>query len=310
MTKPRRHIAGQVALLTRRCSERRYFLRPDDYINQVIPFEVGKWAEERGQDIYAAMAMSNHMHFVNGDTTGDRSDFMRDTMSGIARARNRDLKREKGHFWESGEYGDTVLLDKDAIERKLLYVWLNPVRAGLVERAADWPGFKILPSDWGKTIQIDQPDKFYGRRSPESAEFTPQPPPEYDDMSLEEVKAHFERLLHKEENKILARRKRAQMGIVGVSAVKALDPMTAPSTEDSTSRINPRFATTDAALMAGAKSSYRAFCDRYETRRQRWLTGKSKKVVFPCGTVQLKRQAPITCKEVASDEPGLFAVCS
>ena len=42
MTQPRRHIAGQIALLTRRCSERRYFLRPDDYINEVAPFEVGK----------------------------------------------------------------------------------------------------------------------------------------------------------------------------------------------------------------------------------------------------------------------------
>ena len=306
MTQPRRHIAGQVAMLTRRCSERRYFLRPDGYINDVMAFETGKAANRHGQHIYAAMAMSNHVHFGVGDTTADRSKFMQDVMSGIARARNCDLERT-GHFWEAGGYGDTVLLDDDCLKRKLLYIWLNPVRAGLVKRAADWPGFKILPHHWGTTIRIEKPGKFYGRKNPDVVEFTPQPPPGFEHMELEEVKEYFEDLLRIAEDEITALREEQSASVRGARAVKAVDPMSSPDTKTPFRTLNPRFATRNRELMASAKASYRAFCDRYETVRQRWVRG-AKGVRFPCGTVQLRRCAPIRCKPPLRDEPGLFAI--
>ena len=304
MTKPRRHIAGQVAMLTRRCSERRYFLRPDDYINQVLPYETAKAAGHHGQHVYGAMAMSNHVHFCLGDTTGNRSDFMQEAMSGIARSRNNNLGRS-GHFWGTGSYNDTVLLDVDAIERKLLYTWLNPVQAGLVERAEDWPGFKILPRHWGETIRIEQPDQFYGRGTPDAVEFVPQPPPGYDDMSLEEVKQHFQRLLKIAEDEIAALRRERNESCAGAANVRSRKPHDRPKEPEPNSGINPRFATTDPELMVSAINTYRSFLNRYETRRQRWLGGK--RVTFPCGTVALKRRAPITCDSPADDEPGLFA---
>ena len=306
MTLPRRHIAGQVALLTRRCSERRYFLRPDAYINEVAAFEVGKAATNHGQEIYGAMAMSNHVHFAVGDTTGERSKFMQSSMSGIARARNCDLERS-GHFWEPGSYGDTVLLDRDAIERKLLYIWLNPVQAGLVARAEDWPGFMILPRHWGQTIRIEKPGKFYGRANPDVVEFIPQPPPGYEDMSLEEVKAHFQELLQIAEEEIAELRREYGESCRGADAVKKVKPTDSPDTPQPFRRMNPRFATKNAELMASAIAGYRAFCDRYQTLRQRWVAGR-KNVTFPCGTVWLRRCAPIRCQSPADDEPGLFAV--
>lgn len=305
MTKPRRHLPGQVAMLTRRCSEGRFFLRPDKFITGVVGYEIAKAADKYGQHIYAAMAMSNHTHFGVGDTTAKRSDFMRNVMGGIARARNEDLERS-GHFWGPGSYCDTVLLDRDAIERKLLYIWLNPVRAGLVERAEDWPGFKILPKHWGETIRVKRPGKYYGPKSSKFVEFTPQPPPGYGDMSLEEVRAHFEALLREEEDKLIEQRREAGKTFLGAKEVCAQKPTDSPDTEDFRSPFAPRFATTDAALMGLATAKYRAFCDCYETRRQRWLKGK-KGIKFPCGTVQLRRRAPIRCEEPADDEPALFA---
>ncbi len=306
MTKPRRHIAGQVAMLTRRCSERRYFLRPDDYINKVAPFEVGKAANKHGQKVYGAMAMSNHVHFIVGDTTGERSKFMQDSMSGIARARNSDLLRT-GHFWEAGSYGDTVLLDCDSLERKLLYVWLNPVMAGLVERAEDWPGFKILPRHWGEKITIEKPGRFYGRANPDVVEFVPQPPPGYEGKSLEEIKKHFEERLRIAEDEIAELRREHEETCRGADAVKEVDPFDSPTTKAPFRTINPRFATRNAELMASAKADYKAFCDRHETLRQRWVKG-TKNLRFPCGTVQLRRCAPIKCKPPADDEPGLFEI--
>jgi putative transposase len=98
MTRPRRHIAGQVVMLTRRCFERRFFLRPDHYINAVVGFEFGRAAVRHGLDVHAVMTMSNHPHLIVTDTKGKRSGFMRDAMSGIARARNFDLERSS-FFW-------------------------------------------------------------------------------------------------------------------------------------------------------------------------------------------------------------------
>lgn len=309
MTAPRRHLAGQVSLITRRCSERRNFLRPDAYINEVIAFEVGKGAINHGQAIYAAVAMSNHVHFAVGDSTGNRSDFMRDSMSGIARAGNRHRKR-KGHFWEAGSYCDTVLLDRDAIARKLVYIWLNPVRAGLVERARDWPGFKILPEHWGKKFRIEKPGKYYGRRNPKYVEFVPQPPPEFADMSLEEVRKYFEELIKQGEEELAKERRAKGIKVKGVKAVRATNPMSAPRTKDREGGIRPRFATRDVKLLASAIGAYRGFVEEYEKQRQRWMKGTKRKIVFPAGTVALRRRSPVRCEKPRQDEPGLFKIAT
>src|SRR5690554_6580465 len=139
MTRPRRHVPGQVVQLTRRCSERRFFLRPDSKINAVMAYECARAASRYDLQIHAVMVMSNHLHIVATDTHGRRSKFMQDAMAGVARARNCDLNRCE-NLWDDRPFGDTLLLDRDALERKLVYTWLNPVRAGLVQRAEDWPG--------------------------------------------------------------------------------------------------------------------------------------------------------------------------
>lgn len=302
MTKPRRHLPGEVSMLTRRTLQRRYFLRPDDFINRAVGFEIAKAANRTGQKVHGVCAMSNHLHIAVSDTTGDRSEFMQEAMSGIARSRNDDLGRE-GYFWGAGQYGDTRMLDRNAIERKLLYIWLNPVRAGLVKKVEDWPGFQILPKHWGETIEIPCPDRFYGRRTPDVIEFTPQPPPGFEEMSLEEVKAHFQELLEQRNRELLE----AYEGrnYKGVDAVRATAPKSRPEEKISRRTINPRFSTLNGELMDRAKQRRRDFLETYQKRRQRWLKGMD--VTFPAGTIQLRKEAPVDCRAPDPDEPGLMA---
>ncbi len=301
MTKPRRHIAGQVVHLSRRCFQRKFFLRPDSFINRVLFFETARASKRHGQVIHASMAMSNHIHQISTDTTGERSAYMRDAMREISRARNQNLKR-RDSMWDGRPFGDTVLLDRDAIERGLLYVWLNPVRAGLVRRAKDWPGFKILPRHWGKTLQIRKPDSYYGRNSPEYVEITPLPPPGYGDMSLEEVRDHFEELLREAEEEL--RKKRGNKKVRGSVRVCRTNPFSCPKTPSRMGTLSPRFATKDGELLSRAKALYMRFQSAYQRQRLKWLNDKP--ATFPCGTVQLKRCAPIKCKPPDDDEPGLF----
>ncbi len=58
MTQPRRHIAGQVVYLSRRCFQRKFFLRPDSFINRVLFYEMARASGRHGQVVHGAMAMS------------------------------------------------------------------------------------------------------------------------------------------------------------------------------------------------------------------------------------------------------------
>jgi putative transposase len=81
--------------------------------------------------------MPNHVHLVlvPGDEDGLRRalSVVHGRYAGHIHAR---LKRT-GHFWQ-GRFG-CVAMDETHLGAALRYVALNPVRAGLVERAAEWP---------------------------------------------------------------------------------------------------------------------------------------------------------------------------
>ena len=303
MTQPRRNLPGETTMLTRRTTGQKFFLRPDEFINGVLGFEIGKAASNHGQTIHAAIGMSNHCHIGVTDTTGDRSAFMHEAMGGIAKARNDDLNR-RGYFWSAGQFGNCRLLDRKSIERKLVYIWTNPVQAGLVESVEEWPGFKILPRHWGKTIEIPCPDRYYGRRTPDKVEITPQPPPGYDDMSLEEVRQHFQELLETKEKELQEVHKNRD--VKGRQGVIATNPFDTPTVREPERGINPRFSSTCSDLLAEAIQRRRDFLETYESRRQRWLNGQP--VTFPAGTVQLARAAPVDCEPPDPDEPGVWAL--
>ncbi|WP_146618322.1 hypothetical protein [Lujinxingia litoralis] len=307
MTRPRQHLAGQVVLFTRRTSERRYFLRPDKFINDAMAYDLARAALRHGQKLHAAMAMSNHFHAVFTDETGERSEMARDALASIARARNKDLGR-KGHFWESGTYGDCVLLDTNAIERMLVYTWANPVRAGLVSRVDEWPGYMIRPRDWGKTIRVYRPSNYYGDESPEFIDFTPQPPPGYEEWPLEETIAHYERLIARAETEIHAERVRDNWPpFLGVDKVLMTDSFSAPGTPDSDSKVNPEFATLDPVLLKRARKARKAFYEDYAQQRRRWKRGKAR-CIFPPGTIWLRRHGPVKCRKTPSDAPSIQIV--
>ncbi len=80
--------------------------------------------------------MPNHVHLilVPADADGIRRALSRvhRTYAGHIHAR----LRRTGHFWQ-GRFG-CVAMDEEHLATALRYVALNPVRARLVERAADW----------------------------------------------------------------------------------------------------------------------------------------------------------------------------
>ena len=90
-----------------------------------------------GVEVWAWVLMPNHVHLIlaPGDPDG-----IRRAMSRVHRAYAGHIHarlRRTGHFWQ-GRFG-CVAMDDEHTCAALRYVALNPVRAGLVASAHDWP---------------------------------------------------------------------------------------------------------------------------------------------------------------------------
>ena len=87
--------------------------------------------------VWAWCLMPNHVHIilVPSDEDGLRRTFaeLHRRYTGFINAR----ARTTGHLWQ-GRYG-SVAMDEAHLANAVRYVTLNPVRARLVARAADWP---------------------------------------------------------------------------------------------------------------------------------------------------------------------------
>jgi putative transposase len=94
-------------------------------------------ARRAGSRIWSYCLMPNHVHLivVPEDEDGLRRNFADAHRRYTAFINAR--QRWTGHLWQ-GRYG-AVAMDEPHLVAVARYVALNPVRAGLVERASDWP---------------------------------------------------------------------------------------------------------------------------------------------------------------------------
>jgi putative transposase len=91
--------------------------------------------------------MSNHTHLiVLPETETALSATLRDTHGAYASTFNKKYGLS-GHLWQARFY--SCLLDDDHLVHAVRYVECNPVRAGLVDRAEDYPWSSALPHTLG-----------------------------------------------------------------------------------------------------------------------------------------------------------------
>ena len=98
---------------------------------------LGEAARRAGTSVWAYCLMPNHVHLivVPADADGLRRTFAdaHRRYTGYVNAR----QRWTGHLWQ-GRFG-AVVMDEAHLAHAARYVALNPVRARLCDRAADWP---------------------------------------------------------------------------------------------------------------------------------------------------------------------------
>jgi putative transposase len=115
--------------------------------------------------------LSNHVHLVVTDTRGQLPRFMQYLDSLVARAVNASLGRFERFWANDGSYSAVEPIDPADVVGKIAYVLANPVAAGLVRRAAQWPGLWTAPEQLGTTTLTPA-----SRRSSSTRRATCRPP--------------------------------------------------------------------------------------------------------------------------------------
>ena len=106
--------------------DRRFFLR-----------ELGRSARRHGWTCHVFCLMTNHYHLL---VTASRDDLSAGLhrLDGIHALRFNRRHRRTGHLF-GDRFASKLIRDDAHLRRAALYILNNPVRAGLCERASDWP---------------------------------------------------------------------------------------------------------------------------------------------------------------------------
>lgn len=309
MTLPRQVLPGTTYMITRRCSERRFFLRPSREVNEAYLYCLGLAAERHGVTVSAMCALSNHHHDVTDDERGELPRFAQQFHGNLARVLNAHLGRGEA-FWTPGSYSAVRCEDREAVLDHMVYVITNPVAAGLVKRPEDWPGVCTVPEDIGRReYTVKRPRGFFSTREetevapesesartrarrrgpkrdplPETVRFKITRPRAFADLSDEE----FRRLLRARVDAKLAEiheeRRKAGKGYLGVARILAQDPFDMP--EGGTTpegRRNRRISCTDRWKRIERLQALVEFWRAHAIARKAFCDGEHD-VLFPRGT--------------------------
>lgn len=256
MTRAKVIIPGQTLLTSIKTLDGRFYIAPDrqGYIKNLIGYHLGCSLRREQQVVHAFCAMSNHVHYVHTDIWTNRSAFIEHFHREMAKKFNQMFQR-KGTFWARSF--EQWLMDKDAMMAQLLYTWLNPVKACLVDCVVDWDHFMILPKDWGKPMTFQRPEGYPTDREetwPTEVTFVPLPPPYFQDKPLSEVQAFFETLIQSREVDYQSKDDRH---VVGMEACYDLDPYANDRASSSERTLAVRRTLEGKALVARAENKRR-----------------------------------------------------
>ena len=105
---------------------------------QTLLYLLDQNAKKFGVAIHAYVLMSNHFHLL---VTPQTADGLPQMMQAVGRRYVRyfnDTQKRSGTLWE-GRYKSTLVQTERYLLACMVYIDLNPVRAGLANQAADYP---------------------------------------------------------------------------------------------------------------------------------------------------------------------------
>lgn len=291
MTAPRQILAGATYLVTRRCTQRQFLLRPSRTVNDVFRYVLAVAAARFEVLVHAYCVLSNHYHLVVTDPKARLPEFHQFLDALVARALNAALGRWES-FWAPSTYSAVSLTTAADIVDRAAYVLANPVAAGLVRSGSLWPGLWSAPElIGGAPIEARRPEHFFDPKGsmPEMAMLELTVPPGFD--SAEAFRAQLTDALARFEGQA----SRDHGGhFVGVARVLAQKPTARPAAGEPRRGLNPRVAAKDKWKRIEALGRLKEFLDAYRTAWVAWRAGQ-RGAVFPLGTYLLRVMHGVPC---------------
>jgi hypothetical protein len=163
MTRRRIIEPGTTWALSRRTTRRYFLLNPDQsrQLEQCYWYCLGLAAQRFGVAVHAGCLMSTHSHEVVTDVRGVLPRFLQEFHRLLALA-TKALRGWPGEVFDKRSTGQHALLTPEATIEALAYLIANPVEAGAVRYARDWPGAHTLPTDIGaRGVKVKRPNHYF-----------------------------------------------------------------------------------------------------------------------------------------------------
>ncbi len=296
MSLVRQVLPGTTYLVSRRCSQRQFLLRPSERTNAILRYCLHRAAGLYGIQIHAYCFLSNHYHIVLTDPRALLPEFQRYLNEFIARALNAHYGRWES-LWSPEAYNAVRLLTPRAIVEKVAYTLANPVAAGLVARGERWPGLWSNPRlvD-GPAESVTRPTGFFREKGPTPAWASLQlvRPPGFA-STAEFVDAVSEDLRRAEDAAADAHRgPDGQPRFLGVAAVLRQKPTDTPASREERGGLSPRVASKSKWKRIEALHRLKSFLEEY---RRAWCAFRAgdASVLFPAGTYLLRVRLGVAC---------------
>jgi putative transposase len=296
MSFARQIIPGRTYLVTRRCTQRQFLLRPDDETNNAFLYCFAYAAIASGIETVAFVANSNHYHAVVIDRRGVIPQFLERFHKLLAKHQNA-LRGRWENLWASEQTSLVELVGPEDVLAKVVYTLTNPVKDHLVEKAHHWPGAISLAATLRqKTLRAHRPHRFFrpDGNMPEGVALRCVQAPGYEHLDSDQYRELLVHQIHQTEQAAAAERQTTGRRLLGRKAVLAQHPEDRPASRESRRTLNPHVAARDKLPRLKAIQRLKEFREIYAARRDGWLAGEP--VAFPAGTWWLKRFAGAPCE--------------
>ena len=292
MSLPREVIPERFYMITRRCTQRQFLLRPDAATNNAFIYCLGEAALRFQIDVILPSVLSNHHHTVVYDRHGKIIEFVEHLHKLVAKAQNA-LRGRWENFWSSEQVCLVRLVDAADVLDKIVYAATNPVKDRLVERVHHWPGVNGLSALLNRRpLEADRPRHFFRAHGPMPAHVTLDlvVPPELGDP--DQVRQELRDRVAAVEQRVAADRRRDGLDVVGRRSLLRQSWRGQPTSHEPRRNLRPQLAARSVWSRLEALRRNRKFLAAYRWARASWCAGAT--VAFPVGTYWLRRFANVS----------------
>lgn len=302
MSVPRAVLPGRTYMITRRCSERRFFLRPDPETNNAFIYCLAVAAQKYGIKVIFTSTMSNHHHTGVVDPEGNLPDFLAYFHRLVAKHQNA-LRGRWEAMWATEQTSAVELVEPQDVFDKMVYALANPVANHLVDKVHHWPGVSSLRATRAaKPLTAKRPRIFFrpDGEMPPSVSLPLFLPPELAPNSHAEFIARLQESIAVVEEAAAIERRKSGRAIVGRAAVRRQHWNHSPHSREPRRGLDPRVACRSIWGRIEALARNKVWLETYRRAREAFLQG-GLAVRFPPGTFWLRRYAGVDCEPAPAD---------